>query len=70
MLKLDRKPANARRITFTFNGTKYTAKTNAKGVATVTVRSSVLKKLTVSKTIKTSAKYEGMSVSKSAKVRK
>ena len=34
-----------KKITFKFNGKKYTAKTNVKGIAKVTIKSSVLKKL-------------------------
>ena len=44
-LKINGKAVKGKKVTFTFNGKKYTAKTNKKGVAKVTVKKSVLKKL-------------------------
>ena len=47
--KINKKYLKNKKITFRFNGKKYTAKTNKKGVAKVTIKSSVLKKLKVGK---------------------
>ena len=55
-------------VTFKFNGNVLKGKTNSKGVAKVTVKSSILKKLKVGKTVKYSAGYAGVSVKKTAKV--
>lgn len=59
-----------KKITFTFKGKKYTAKTNSKGIAKVTIKKAVLKKLKVGKTVKYQAKYGSLTVKRSAKVKK
>lgn len=59
-----------KKITFTFNGKTYSAKTNSKGIAKITISKTVLKKLKVGKTIKYQAKYGSLTVKKSAKVKK
>lgn len=56
-LKQDSKVYKNKKITFTFNGVTYTAKTNSNGVAKVTVPSKVLKKLKVGKKVKYQATY-------------
>ncbi|WP_295602836.1 hypothetical protein [uncultured Methanobrevibacter sp.] len=58
------------KVTFKFNGKKYVAKTNKKGVAKVTVKKQVLKKLKVGKKVKYQAKYEKMTVKKTVKVKR
>ena len=61
---------NGKIITFKFNGVKYKAKTNAKGIAKLTIKSNVLKKLKVGKKVKYQASYGKLVVKKSAKVKK
>ena len=69
-LKQGKKPIKNKKITFKFNGKKLTAKTNKKGVATVTFSKSVLKKLKVGKKVKYQATYVKETVKKVAKVKK
>lgn len=69
-LKKGSKIYKNKKITFKFKGKKYTAKTNKKGVAKVTIKSSVLKKLKVGKTVKYQATYKKFIARKSAKVYK
>lgn len=58
------------KVTFKFNGKKYVAKTNKKGVAKVTVKKQVLKKLKIGKKVKYQAKYGKMTVKKTVKVKR
>lgn len=69
-LKKGKKAIKGKKITFKFNGKTYKAKTNKKGIAKVTVKKSVLKKLKVGKKIKYQATYLKDTVKKSAKVKK
>lgn len=69
-LKINNKAAKGKKITFKFNGKKYVAKTNKKGVAKITVKKSVLKKLKVGKKIKYQASYGKKTVKKTVKVKK
>lgn len=69
-LKIDKKAAKSKKVTFKFKGKKYVAKTNKKGVAKVTVKKAVLKKLKVGKKVKYQASYGKKTVKKTAKVKK
>lgn len=59
-----------KKITFKFKGKKYTAKTNKKGVAKVTIKKAVLKKLKVGKKVTYQATYLKDTVKKTVKVKK
>lgn len=56
-LKKGSKPIKYKKVTFKFNGKTYKAKTNYKGIAKVTIPSSILKKLKLGKTIKYQASF-------------
>ncbi len=64
-----KKPLKAKIITFKFNGKTYKAKTDKSGVAKVTVKKSVLKKLKVAGKVTYSASYKNDIVKKTAKVK-
>ena len=68
--KLNGKYLKGKKITFKFNGKKFKAKTNKKGIAKVTVKKAVLKKLKVGKKVKYQATYLKDTVKKSVKVKK
>lgn len=59
-----------KKITFKFNGKTYKAKTKKNGIAKVTIKKTVLKKLKVGKKVKYLAKYSTLTVKKTAKVLK
>lgn len=69
-LKSGSKPLKYQKVTFTFNGKTYKAKTNYKGIAKVTIGSDVLKKLKVGKNIFYQASYGKYHDKKIAKVYK
>ena len=69
-LKEGKKPLKGKKLIFKFKGKKYTAKTNKKGVAKVTIKKSVLKKLKVGKKVKYQASYGKIIVKKTAKIKK
>ena len=69
-LKNGKTPLKNKQVTFKFNGKTYKAKTNSKGVAKVTVKSAVLKKLKVGKKITYQATYKKDTVKKTVKVLK
>lgn len=69
-LKTDGIPVASKTVKFKFNGRTYKAQTNAKGIAKVTIKKSVLKKLKAGKKVKYQASYDGITVKKTAKVKK
>lgn len=68
--KVKGKYLNKKTVTFKFNGKKYKATTNSKGVAKVTIKSSVLKKLKVGKKVTYQATYSKDTVKKTATIKK
>ncbi len=69
-LKQGKKALKNKKVTFKFNGKTYKAKTNKKGVAKVTIKKAVLKKLKVGKNVAYQATYLKDTVKKTAKVKK
>jgi hypothetical protein len=69
-LKQSGKALKGKKLTFTFKGKKYKAKTNSKGVAKVTVKKTALKRLKVGKTITYKVSYGNITISKKVKVKK
>ena len=69
-LKEGKKALKNKKVTFKFKGKKYKAKTNKKGVAKVTIKKSVLKKLKVGKKVKYQVTYLKDTVKRSVKVKK
>ena len=63
-------PIKYKPVTFKFNGKTYKAKTNSKGVAKITVKNTVLKKLKVGKKVTYQATYLKDTVKKTVKVKK
>ncbi|MBR3148828.1 MAG: leucine-rich repeat protein, partial [Eubacterium sp.] len=69
-VKVDGKAVKGKKVTFKFNGKKYTAKTNAKGIAKVTIKKSVLKKLKVGKKVTYTVTWNKITAKRSVKVKK
>ncbi|WP_458453510.1 hypothetical protein [Methanobrevibacter sp.] len=69
-LKLNKKAKKGLKVTFKFNGKKYTAKTDKGGVAKVTIKKNILKKLKRGKKVKYSVNYSFKTVSRTVKVGK
>ncbi len=69
-LKEGKKALKNKKVTFKFKGKKYKAKTNKKGVAKVTIKKSVLKKLKVGKKVTYQVTYLKDTVKRSVKVKK
>ena len=69
-LKEGKKALKNKKVTFKFKGKKYKAKTNKKGVAKVTIKKSVLKKLKVGKKVKYQVTYLKDTVKRNVKVKK
>ena len=69
-LKEGKKAIKNKKIIFKFKGKKYTAKTNKKGIAKVTVKKSVLKKLKAGKKVTYTATYLKDTVKKTVRVKK
>ena len=68
--KVNGKYLKSKKIIFKFNGKKFTVKTNKKGVAKVTIKAKLLKKLKAGKKVKYQATYLKDTVKKSVKVKK
>ena len=69
-LKINKKAVKGKKLTFKFKGKKYTAKTNKKGTAKITIKKKVLKKLKVGKKVKYQVKYGKKVVKRTAKIKK
>jgi hypothetical protein len=69
-LKVNKKAKKGLKVTFKFNGKKFKAKTNNKGIVKVTIKKKVLKKLKVGKKVKYQVSYSKKTVKKVAKVKK
>ena len=67
-LKLNGKKIKGKKLVFKISNKKYSAKTNNKGIAKVTIKKSVLNKLTVGKKVKYLVSYGTKSVARSVKV--
>lgn len=69
-LKINGKAVKGKKIIFKFKGKKYKAKTNKKGVAKVTIKKKVLKKLKVGKKVKYQATYGKVTKKYTVKVKR
>jgi len=69
-LKINGKVAKGKRIIFKFKGKTYNAKTNKKGVAKVTIKKKVLRKLKAGKKVTYTAKYSKKPSKKTVKVKR
>ena len=69
-LKNGKKALKSKKVTFKFNGKKYKAKTNKKGIAKVTVKKSVLNKLKVGKKVTYQVTYLKDTVKRTVKVKR
>ncbi|WP_458405249.1 hypothetical protein [Methanobrevibacter sp.] len=69
-LKEGKKALKNKKVTFKFNGKKYKAKTNKKGIAKVTIKKKVLKKLKPGKKVKYQVTYLKNTVKRTVKVKR
>lgn len=69
-LKINGKKVKGKKLTFKFNKKTYKAKTNKKGVAQITIKKNMLKKLKVGKKIKYQVSYGGKTVKRTVKVKR
>ena len=69
-LKINGKAVKGKKLTFKFNKKTYAAKTNKKGVAKITIKKNVLKKLKVGKNVKYQVNYGNATKRLTAKVKK
>lgn len=63
-------PIKGKKLTFKFNGKTYTAKTDKNGIAKITIKKSVLKKLKVGKKVSYQVTYLKNTVKQTVKVKK
>lgn len=68
-LKINKKTKKGQKVIFKFNGKKFKAKTNSKGIAKVTIKNKFLKKLQIGKKVKYQTIYKKKIVKKTAKVK-
>ena len=69
-LKEGKKALKGKKVVFKFKGKKYTAKTNKKGIAKVTIKNKVLQKLKKGKKVKYQVTYLKHTVKRTAKVKR
>ena len=69
-LKINGKAVKGKKLKFKFNKKTYTAKTNRKGVAKITIKKKVLKKLKVGKKVKIQVSYGKKTVKQKVKVKR
>ena len=69
-LKQGKKVLKKKTVTFKFKGKKYKAKTNKKGIAKVTVKKNVIKKLKAGKNYRYAITYLKDTVKRTVKVRR
>jgi uncharacterized protein YneR len=69
-LKIDGKAAKKTKVKFKFNNKKYTAKTDSQGVAKITIKKKILKKLKKGKKVQYEVSYGGKTVKQKVKVKK
>ena len=67
-LRIDGKLAKGKKLKFLFKGKRYFAKTNRKGIAIITIKKKVLKKLRVGKKIRYQVQYGKKRVRRTVKV--
>ena len=69
-LKKGKTALKKKTLTFKFNGKAYKVKTNNKGIAKLTIKKSVLKKLKIGKKVKYQVTYIKDTVKRTARVRR
>ena len=69
-LKNGKKPLKGKKISFKFKGKTYKAKTNSKGVAKVTIKRKVIRKLKRGKSYKVSISYLKDTIKRTVKVKR